>query len=295
MALLQDVHAFGRLDKLPPCFAVFTSADDGCGVGVTTAIVVRKSLQPLRVQVDGMCCSLNWCGRNVFVATACCTQTGLVTSRHLDDILQFQTVARNDPLILGMDANATNRRWYSKDCANGVELRRPYANGKRLSELFATNRLHVVNRPTLFYTFVGIGDGNDESRDGCITVVNDAWRRMFETTWKLRIDRTTSQYNLIEMNVSMTSLEACDCFTNRTTRDMDESITTIVHRTSEATTCWSSSIEFLRIRNEMRTIRHQWQTLNKRWYIERNYERQRIEYERVILAERENGQQSTTL
>lgn len=324
VALLQEPYAYHELRGLPAQYSGFVSLNNPNTAN--TAIAVRKSLQPMQVHSAseqwGSCCSINWCGRNIFVASVYCKWDGDMVE-HVNVIERFRRAANGEPFIVGLDANATNALWYSKP--NRSHDGRLQERGEVLADYVIDARLQTLNLPSVHFTYVGTGRRLATS-DVDATFVNASWADAFESSWELRTDRTTSDHNLIQIVVASQTVEEEAVQDLRwTTRGADwqhyvealrselgsgrrnaelsleeqiESLHATVQRTNDAqfprlsartvrtTRWWTSALRLQR--RELRKARKHWQAAKARSLpnvgdLGRDYNRKQKEYNRAIL------------
>lgn len=200
--MLQEPNSIRTLQGLPSVYAGFVSASTNRArsTHAYTAVAARASLQPMRLHSAeekwGSCCSFHWCGVDIYVASVYCPWRGPI-DEYVEVIERFRRIADGAPFIVGLDANASHMLWHSK--SHGQRLSRERTErGATLASYIAGAGLHVLNRPSVHYTYAGLGARRAVS-DIDVTLVNSRWSEMFDTRWQLLADRTTSDHNLIEV------------------------------------------------------------------------------------------------
>lgn len=204
VALLTEPYGYRGI-TVPAQYNIF-----GCAQQHGTpyaAIAVRASLSPVPVhqpgEKNGVCVSINWCGKDIFVASVYCKWRG-VMAPYTATMQSFIAIASGHPVLFGLDANATSQAWLSKpDRANNNRL----ANrGVELEQFICEQGLVVLNEQSPYYTFCGRGTRRRAS-DIDVTLANRSWENEFGRTWSLSSRETTSDHNLIRINVTTADQE----------------------------------------------------------------------------------------
>ena len=185
----------GRVVGLPSHFRVFLDSSGGAAVVINDpcldAHIVRTDNRGICVEVVGVFGCL-------WVTSLYCKH-----SEPLEPFLGFmETVlllANNTPVIFGLDANAASTMWFSKISrqSSGYEN---YIRGELLGDFVVANTLHVLNNPSLWYTFAGPNGSSDID----VTLANDTAARRFSFEWRVAGGKSVSDHNLIEIVMTCT-------------------------------------------------------------------------------------------
>lgn len=199
VALLQEPHTYFGLRGLPSQYAGFTARGAHTSLA---AVAVRQELQPMVVSrpddEDGVLLSINWGGDTIFIASIYCKWFGTIDP-YLELIDEYLSSTNGAPILFGIDANATDAMWHSKP--NATKSRRTADRGADLAEYLARRDMTVLNTNSPHYTFCGHGTRRSVS-DIDVSFVSRSWTTRFDTTWRLIVDRTSSDHNMIRMDAS---------------------------------------------------------------------------------------------
>jgi len=197
IALVQEPYTTnGCIRGLPASMRVFIDTRANAAILINDA---RLECMLIRADDYGVCvCVEGEIGR-IWVASIYCK-----FGENLDPYIAYMDTvllqASNTPVILGMDANASSTLWFSKISrqASGYQS---LSRGEVLSEWRISNRVHILNEPSEWYTF----DGPRGKSDIDVTLVNEAAKRTFEISWKVMGGTGVSDHNPIELMNSLMS------------------------------------------------------------------------------------------
>ena len=193
-ALVQEPYTTGGLIRgLPGGMRVFT--DSG---GNSAVIVNDRDIDCTVVSSSqwGVCVSVEGGFGRMFLASIYCRFGGPLEPylSYMDSVL---LLASSYPVILGLDANACSRMWFSK-MDRLAPAHQNYVRGVMLSEWLVTKCVIVLNEPSDHYTF----DGPRGVSDIDVTAANGVAMTVFRSRWRVCDNWGVSDHNLIEIGLS---------------------------------------------------------------------------------------------
>lgn len=193
VALLQEPYASnGRVRGLPAAMRTFS--DSRCHA---TVVVNDPTVECTLVNSTdwGVCVNLSGrFGRVFFVSVYC--KFGEPLEPYISYMDAVLLLASSDPVILGLDANASSPMWFSKMSRHtGYSS---HTRGEMLAEWAVARDVQVVNEPSEWYTF----DGPRGRSDIDVTFVNAAAMRVFGFEWSVLGGHGVSDHNPIEVVVA---------------------------------------------------------------------------------------------
>ncbi|KAH8323026.1 hypothetical protein KR074_008687, partial [Drosophila pseudoananassae] len=177
LALLQEPYTrYGGVRGLPAEMRVFP--DSRCHAAV---VVNDPNVECTLVSSTnwGVCVGLEGNFGRLFVVSVYCK-----FSESIDPYLQYMDAVllqvSSNPVILGLDANASSPLWFSK-LSRHAPGHLNYARGETLAEWVITQEMQVVNEPSEWYTF----DGPMGRSDIDVTLVNESAMRVCAFQWSV--------------------------------------------------------------------------------------------------------------
>lgn len=193
-ALLQEPYfSNDRVRGLPAAMRVFSNLPGNAAVVISDLVVdctvVSRTRWGICIEVAGDF------GRLILASIYC--PPGASLERYLGYMDTVLLHASNIPVILGLDANACSRMWFSKMPEN-AHGRPNYVRGEILSEWLLTKGVSVLNEASELYTF----DGPMGTSDIDVTVANNVALSSFDFQWRVHDNAGVSDHNLIEIVVT---------------------------------------------------------------------------------------------
>ena len=211
-ALLQEPYTTGGCVRgLPGGMRVYTDSGGGSAIVVDD---VNLDCTLVSSSQWGVCICVEGRVGKMFLASIYCRFGGPLEPylSYMDSVL---LLASSYPVILGLDANACSRMWFSKMS----RLRSGHQNrirGDMLSEWMVAKCVMVLNEASDYYTF----DGPRGASDIDVTAANGAATTAFTFRWRVCDGWGISDHNLIEIMVSYNSRTG-ETATSRRWRDHD--------------------------------------------------------------------------
>ncbi|KAH8333029.1 hypothetical protein KR067_007955, partial [Drosophila pandora] len=177
VALLQEPYnRYGGVRCLPANMRVFPDSR-----GRAAVVVNDPGIECTLVNSTdwGVCVGLEGIFGRLYVVGIYCK-----FSEPIDPYLQYMNAVllqvRSNPVILGLDANASSPLWFSKMSRLGPGHRN-YDRGETLAEWVITQDVQVVNKPSEWYTFNSPNGASDID----VTLANEAAMRVCDFQWNV--------------------------------------------------------------------------------------------------------------
>lgn len=191
-ALIQEpASGHGVIRGLPASMRVFAD------LRLNSAVVVNDSAVDCTVVSRtefGVCVRVEGIFGQIFLCSIYCKFNELLEPylAYMDTVL---LLVSNNPLVLGIDANASSPLWFSKT-PRLITGSLNHTRGEMLSEWLLSGRLHALNEPSEQYTF----DNGRGVSDIDVTIANSAALRTFQFSWRVR--PSISDHNFIEIVIA---------------------------------------------------------------------------------------------
>ncbi|KAH8273773.1 hypothetical protein KR026_003018, partial [Drosophila bipectinata] len=177
VALLQEPYSsYGGVRGLPAEMRVFP--DSRCYAAV---VVNDPNVECTLVSSTdwGVCVGLEGNFGRLFVVSVYCKFSEDINPylQYMDEVL---LQVSGNPVILGLDANASSPLWFSKMSRHRFGYRN-YQRGETLAEWVITQEIQVVNEPSEWYTF----HSSQGKSDIDVTLVNESAMRVCAFQWSV--------------------------------------------------------------------------------------------------------------